>query len=160
MPPKSAKKDQPKATWYTCERCSRKITHNQLSSSHEKACEEFGILNEIFTIRKINESLPKEIDEPHSLYLQRFLFIPEAICNFCNFTMNCNVLIEVNGKFYVKQAWPIGDNHLDVIYSSSLGENKLICLITLTFILYFSRAQKRTAIDIISQHIKAQQHQR
>jgi hypothetical protein len=123
MPPKSSKKEQPKATWYTCERCSRKITHNQLSSSHEKTCENFGVIDEIFTTKSISGSLPKEmIDESHSIYLQRFLYVPEAVCNFCNFKMNCNVVIEINGKFYVKQAWPIGDNHLDVIYSNAIGE--------------------------------------
>lgn len=119
MPPKSIKKEQPKATWYTCERCNRKITCNQLNSD---TCEEFGVKNEIFTTKKICESLPKEIDEHQSTYLQRFLFIPEALCNFCSFTMNCNVLIKVNEKFYVRQAWPISDNHLDVIYSSSTGK--------------------------------------
>lgn len=122
MPPKSSKKEQAKVKWYTCERCNQKITHNQLSSSHEKTCDEFGVKNEIFTSKSISTTLPKEIDEPHSLYLQKFLFVPEAICNFCNFAMNSYVIVEMNEKFYVKQVWPISDSHLDVVYSSALGK--------------------------------------
>lgn len=123
MPPKSNKKE-PKTSWFNCEKCNRKITSDQLTSGNhgnENLCEEFGVLNESFTTKKVICNLPKEVDESSSTFLQRFLFVPETICNFCNFTMDCNLLIEINEKFYVRKAWPITDVHLDLIYTNSTG---------------------------------------
>lgn len=117
---KSNKKEQ-QSTWYTCEKCNRKITFNHLKLSHENNCEDFGVLNEIFTTKSINTSLPKEVDDPHQIFLQRYLFVPESICNFCNFTMDCKLLIEIGNRLYVRFAWPIADTHLDHVYSNSPG---------------------------------------
>lgn len=122
MPPKSNRKE-PKALWFNCDKCNRKITHNQLTSTHE-SCNEFGVFEDTFTTKSIVFNLPKEVDESNSIYLQRFLFVPESICNFCNFTMDCNLLIEINEKLFVRKAWPINDNHLDLIYSTSKGTTR------------------------------------
>lgn len=123
MPPKSKKKEQ-KTSWFNCEKCNRKITSEQLSSGHgnsANSCEEFGVYNESFTTKGVICHLPKEVIESSSTFLQRFLFIPEAICIFCNFTMDCNLIIEIKNKSYVRKAWPITDVHLDQIYSNSTG---------------------------------------
>ncbi len=120
MPPKSNKKDQQKPSCYTCDKSNKIVTLNLFNLSQNSG-EEFGIENEIFTTKSIITSPPKEVDEPHLMYLQRFRFVPEAICNFCTFTMDCNLLIEINRKFFVRQAFPISDSHSDLIYSSCLG---------------------------------------
>lgn len=122
MPPKSNKKEQ-KTLWFNCEKCNRKITSDQLASGNHgnSNCDEFGVINESFTTKSVICNLPKEVDETSLTFLQRFLFVPEAICNFCNFTMDCNLLIEINGKSYIRKAWPITDVHIDRIYSNSIG---------------------------------------
>jgi hypothetical protein len=128
MPPKSAKKEQ-KSLWHTCDKCNLKIIQSKLKL-HDKDCNSpvDGIDNETFNKSSLTYSLPPEIDAKDSptLYLQRFLFVPEAVCSLCNFTMGCNLLIDVNGRKYVRSSWTIGDKYLDETFSNSDGKKTLI----------------------------------
>lgn len=123
MPPKSVKKEQ-KSLWLECDKCRVKIFQSKLES-HEKECGTLspGIINETYNLISIHHSLPSEIDvkDIPATYLQRFLFIPETICNLCNFTMGCNLLIDINGKKYVRSSWTISDKHADGVFSNSEG---------------------------------------
>lgn len=135
MPPKSAKKE-PKSLWLTCDKCETKVIQSKLKS-HD--CETlFGVINEKFQTPSICSSLPAEIDvkDAPGTYLQRFLFVPEAICTFCNFTMGCNLLIQCNGRKHVLTSWTISDKHMDEVYSISAGSS--IILIIKKFINYNS----------------------
>lgn len=125
MPPKSASKVQ-KSQWHTCDQCEAKVHSNKLKH-HETECSstiQHGAINEKYYTSSINHSLPPEIDikDAPSLFLQQFLFIPESICSFCNFTMGCNLLIEINTDTkYVMKSWTVGDKHLDEVFASSEG---------------------------------------
>lgn len=123
MPPKSARKEQ-KSLWHTCDKCGLKIIQNKLKL-HEKDCNSpvDGIDNEVFNKMCLNHSLPPEIDAKDApvTYLQRFLFVPEAVCTLCNFTMGSNLLIDVNGRKYVRSSWTISDKHLDDVFTCSEG---------------------------------------
>lgn len=125
MPPKSNKKENQKCSWYACDKCGIKITQNQLNVDLENdCCPKFGISGENFIAKSINCALPQELElkDAPLLFLQRFLFVPETVCRFCNFPMDCNLLIEIDdGKKFVRKSWTISDKHLDMIYSSSSG---------------------------------------
>lgn len=124
MPPKSVKKEQ-KSSWNACDKCGMKVHQNKLKL-HEECCDSpvaEGIILETFKTSSIKPSLPTEIetkDAPMS-YLERFVFIPESICKFCNFTMRCNLLIEFDGKKYVRSSWTISDKHQDEVYCIAEG---------------------------------------
>lgn len=124
MPPKSTKKEEQKSLWSTCDKCGYKITQSQIKSKEE--CSGFGINGNSFITKSISNYLPAEFElkDAPLLYLERFLFIPEAICGYCNFTMNSNILIEVgDSQKYVKSCFAIkNDKFVDKIYSNSLGE--------------------------------------
>lgn len=122
MPPKSAKKDLQSA-WHVCDKCEAKVHLNKLKS-HEENCGKvlLGVKNEnINTL--ITSSLPPEFNTKGSpvTYLQRFIFIPEAICTFCSFTMGCNLLIHKNRQKYVRSSWTINDKYMDEVFSNSEG---------------------------------------
>lgn len=123
MPPKSNKKEQQKSGWFKCDKCDKIII---LNTHDNDSCSEFGI-DKIgnFISPSINYSLPQEIEvkDVSSLYLQRFLFVPETICNFSNLTMNCFARIEINEKNYVKRVWVVNDKYLDKIQSNCSGKN-------------------------------------
>jgi hypothetical protein len=124
MPPKSAKKDQ-KPLWHECDKCKVKIIQSKLKS-HENYCGKFsiGIFDEKLKINSINPSLPSEIDlkDAPTTFLQRFLFVPESICSFCNFTMGCNLLIQNGENKFVRSSWTVADRHLDEVFICSDGE--------------------------------------
>lgn len=140
MPPKSAKKE-PKSLWLACDKCDAKVTQSKLKS-HD--CESFstGVVEEKFYTPAMCTSLPSEIDNKDApgSYLQRFLFVPEAICVFCNFTMGSNLLIQFDGRKYVRSSWTISDKHLDEVYCTSQGKMFLITFCFLTKFLF--RAQR------------------
>lgn len=123
MPPKSAKKES-KSLWYNCDKCNVKLPQAKLQS-HESECgkNEFGIVNESFITNSIITTLPPELElkEAPKIFLQRFLFIPESICNFCRFSMGSKVLIQYGNKQFVKESWTINDKHVDGIFCSASG---------------------------------------
>ena len=125
MPPKSAKKEQ-LSLWHVCDKCGLKTNQNRLKI-HEENCGKrlFGVKNDSeFNTLSITPSLPPEIvsKDASTIYLERFLFVPEAICSFCHFTMGCNLLIQLNGQQkYVRSSFTISDKHLDEVFSSSEG---------------------------------------
>lgn len=125
MPPKSLKKDI-KSLWNSCEKCGVKVSHNKLKT-HEGNCGKIslGVVDTKFNTISINQSLPSEINDKEAplSYLQRFLFVPEAICSFCDFTMGCNLLIEIGDQKFVRTSWTIHDKHIDEVFSSSEGNN-------------------------------------
>lgn len=124
MAPKSLKKVQ-QSLWHACSKCEAKVNQNKVKF-HEKFCGDIllGIIGEKFGTLAITYSLPPEIvaKDASVFYLQRFLFVPEAVCLLCNFTMGCNLLIEVNGKKYVRNSWTINDKHADEVFTSSEGK--------------------------------------
>lgn len=125
MPPKSVKKEL-KSLWHSCESCEVKVNQNKLKT-HEKQCGKlsFGVVDSKFITPSITLSLPNEINDKDApaTYLQRFLFVPESISSFCNFTMGCNLLIEAGGgEKYVRTSWTIHDKHMDEVFSSSEGK--------------------------------------
>jgi hypothetical protein len=123
MPPKSAKKEA-KSLWIACDKCGLKIINTKLKF-HEKSCEPVdGISNEVLSKSALIHSLPPEIEVKDAplTYLQQFLFVPETICSLCDLTMGCKLLIDVNGRKYVRSSWTISDKYLDEVYTSSEGE--------------------------------------
>ncbi|CRL00704.1 CLUMA_CG013961, isoform A [Clunio marinus] len=121
MPPKSAKKER-KPLWLECDKCGTKII-NEKMKNHTNECgtlNGYGISNQIFK-STLTHSLPLEIDskDTSTTYLQRFVFIPESVCVICNFTMNCNLLIELDEKKYVRTSWTVSDKHMDSFFSNS-----------------------------------------
>lgn len=124
MPPKSAKKET-KSVWHNCDKCGAKVHQNKLKL-HENQCENslLGLFEGKFHTSSLNRSLPPEIDtkDAPSTYLQRFIFVPEAICTICNFTMGSKLLIEINGQKIVRSSWTVSDKHMDEVFSSSEGE--------------------------------------
>lgn len=127
MPPKSSKKEDIKLGWHDCDKCGFKITTNQLKS--KELCTGFGINKGTLIFKEITNSLPADFDK-HDVpvgYFERFIFIPESISQFCNFTMNCNVLIELDSQKYVKSSFTVkNDKFIDRIYSMSKGKFVLI----------------------------------
>lgn len=124
MPPKSAKKDQ-RNLWVECDKCHVKIVTSKLKN-HEKDCgsKTIGVFNKTFSTVSVNTTLPQEIvivDAPGT-YLQRFIFIPETICNLCDFTMGSNLLIAAGEQKFVRLSWTISDKHLDEVFNNSTGE--------------------------------------
>lgn len=130
MPPKSTKRDQ-KSLWLVCDKCGVKVIQIK-SKSHEKYCGTLllGIVNEKFITSSLTASLPSELNikDAPTLYLQRFIFIPESICSILNFTMGFNLLIEINGEKFVRSLWTITDKYSDEIFSSSEGEDLIFDL--------------------------------
>lgn len=124
MPPKSAKKDL-KPFWLSCDKCGVKVIQSKMKL-HENECGSKhvdGVLNEYFFTSSLNNSLPPEFDSKDvpTIYMQRFIFIPETICSLCNFQMGSNLLIEIKGKKFVRSSWTINDKYLDAVFSSSEG---------------------------------------
>lgn len=127
MPPKSAKKDH-KSLWVACDKCGVKVVTGK-SKLHEKECGSAcsGIINNEYNTTTMKPSLPPEIDikDAPVVYLQRFLFIPESICTLCNFTMGCNLVVNINQRKFVRSSWTVNDKHVDAIFSNSEG-NEII----------------------------------
>lgn len=158
MPPKSAKKEK-QSSWHVCDKCGVKVNQIKLKS-HEENCGELllGVINEKFNTLSITPSLPPEIstkDAP-TTYLQRFLFIPESVCIFCNFTMNSNLLIQVNGQKYVRSSWTISDKHMDEVFSTSEGKTMILSKTKFAQDLLHCRTLDRSRREYADHHFKIQ----
>lgn len=149
MPPKSAKKEQ-KSVWHTCDKCGLKTIQNKLKL-HEKDCNSpvDGINNEILNKLCLNHSLPPEIDakDAPTTYLQRFFFVPETVCTLCNFTMGSYLLIDVNGKKYVRNSWTISDKHLDEVFTSSEGKIEMKVIIDKLYVCFILELHMESEVE-------------
>ena len=127
MPPKSTKKEE-KPLWIKCYKCKFLVPQNKIESHAE--CKAEGIIlgmnyNTFFT-DKIYTNVPKEVEDIQSTYAERFILVPHAIATVCFFTMSNNLLIEFDGKSYVRNAWIVNnDEHIDRVYSTSKGMTQI-----------------------------------
>lgn len=127
MPPKSAKKDL-KLLWVSCDKCDVKVIHKKLEF-HQNECGSLlkhGVSDGKFVTASIKNSLPPEFDlkDAPTIYMQRFVFIPETVCSLCDFEMGSNLLIEINDKKFVKSSWTVNDKYLDAVFATSEGNNR------------------------------------
>lgn len=125
MPPKSVKlKD--KNLWYSCDKCGIKLIQVNVKN-HEKNCEkpENYVEDQKFYTNELSFTIPSEIElnEIPKTHFQKYVFVPESICNFTGLIMGCKVLIEFGGnKRYVRTLWTISDSFLDVVHTVSEGK--------------------------------------
>lgn len=126
---KSGKKEV-KSLWHSCDKSGVKIIKTKLEffENDQNSIIDGSILNEVLHKNKLITSLPNEIDikDAPTTYLQRYVFIPESICVLCNFTIGCNLLIEVGNKKFVKNSWTISDKYLDEVFTISEGNHAFL----------------------------------
>lgn len=131
MSRRSGKKD-PKSLWHSCDKSGIKILQTKIDF-FEKVDNiiypiDGSIYNETLYKNKLTHTLPDEFDSKKSpsTYLQRYVFIPESICAICNFTMDCNLLIQCGEKKFIRNSWTISDKYLDEVFTTSEGNDKQI----------------------------------
>ena len=125
MPPKNVKL-RDKFMWYSCDKCGIKLIQANMKV-HEKNCGKSlnFVEDEKFYSTSFNSSIPSDADlqDVPKSHLQKYVFIPESICNFTGLIMGSNVLIDFGeSKKYVRTLWTISDTFLDNIYIVSEGK--------------------------------------